>query len=186
MTENRIPAAFREAFRNHPAGVAVLTAQSPSGPVAMTVSSLISISASPPIVGFSLSGKSGSSASILAAETIVIHMLRRSDVPLAVMGATPGAERFGQNVEWEYLASGEPRYTSVATWFRARLCCTLPLGSATLVAAELLDGEVHAGSDTSIAEALIYLDRGWHKLQEEVGGVRRVTSMVGAINDYWI
>ena len=160
MTDKLMTTAFREAFRSHPAGVAVLTAQTLSGPVAMTVSSLISISASPPVVGFSLSAKSGSSASILAVETIVIHMLRHADVPIAVLGATAGADRFGPSVEWERLSSGEPRYTSVATWFRARLCGTLALEGATLVAAELLDGCVGPGSDTPVAEALVYLDRG--------------------------
>jgi len=50
MTEH-----FREAFRRHPAGVAVITADPGDRPVAMTVSSLISVSAAPPIVAFSLS-----------------------------------------------------------------------------------------------------------------------------------
>lgn len=53
--------AFREAFRRHPAGVAVITADPGNQPVAMTVSSLISVSAAPPVVAFSLSTKSASS-----------------------------------------------------------------------------------------------------------------------------
>lgn len=48
--------AFREAFRRHPAGMAVIVA--------------------PPVVAFSLSMKSGSSEPLLRAETIEIQLLR--------------------------------------------------------------------------------------------------------------
>ncbi|RUU84284.1 flavin reductase, partial [Mesorhizobium sp. M7A.T.Ca.TU.009.01.3.1] len=71
--------AFREAFRHHPAGVAVITADPGDRPVAMTVSSLISVSAAPPVVAFSLSMKSTSSEPLLRAETMVIHLLRFTD-----------------------------------------------------------------------------------------------------------
>jgi len=50
--------AFLAAFRHHPSGVAIITAEAGEGPVALTVSSLISISATPPMVAFSLSASS--------------------------------------------------------------------------------------------------------------------------------
>lgn len=45
---NRINETFRHAFRRHPAGVAILTARGQNGPVALTISSLISVSVEPP------------------------------------------------------------------------------------------------------------------------------------------
>jgi flavin reductase (DIM6/NTAB) family NADH-FMN oxidoreductase RutF len=42
--------AFLAAVRHHPSGVAIITADAGEGPVALTVSSLISISATPPMV----------------------------------------------------------------------------------------------------------------------------------------
>lgn len=161
-------AAFREAFRRHPAGVAVITADPGERPVAMTVSSLISVSAAPPIVAFSLSTRSGSSEPLLRAETMVIHLLRYTDIDLAQLCASSGAERFGTNVAWERLPTGEPRYTGVATWFRARRLGLLPIEGATLVAAELLEGEAHPMDDPPEAHSLVYLDRRWHRLHKEL------------------
>lgn len=160
--------AFREAFRRHPAGVAVITADPGGRPVAMTVSSLISASAAPPVVAFSLSSRSRSAAPILEAETMVIHLLRYTDIELAQLCASSGTERFPPGGAWERLPTGEPRYTGVATWFRARRVGALPIEGATVVAAELLEGEVEPGSDPPEAHSLVYLDRRWHRLHKEI------------------
>ncbi|MCX5493745.1 flavin reductase family protein [Kaistia dalseonensis] len=162
--------AFREAFRRHPAGVAVITADPGDRPVAMTVSSLISVSAAPPIVAFSLSTKSGSSEPLLRAETMVIHLLRYTDIDLAQLCASSGADRFPPGGAWERLPTGEPRYTGVATWFRARRLGLLPIEGATLVAAELLEGEAHPEEAPPEAHSLVYLDRRWHRLHKELDG----------------
>lgn len=176
-----VGAAFREAFRCHPAGVAVITADPGGRPVAMTVSSLISVSAEPPTVAFSLSARSGSTAAVLAAGTMVIHPLRYADLDLAKLGATPGADRFGPGIAWERLPSGEPRYTGPATWFRARVTGALPVEGATLVAAELLEGEAGGGPDAPEFESLVYLDRRWHRLRETAEGA---TSLMPLDIDY--
>ena len=160
--------AFREAFRRHPAGVAVITADPGDRPVAMTVSSLISVSAAPPVVAFSLSMRSSSAEPLLRAETMVIHLLRFTDIDLARLCASSGAERFPAGGAWERLATGEPRYTGVATWFRARRLGVLPIEGATLVAAELLEGEAHPDEEPPETHSLVYLDRRWHRLHKEL------------------
>lgn len=160
MTRTRpIADTFRDAFRRHPAGVAIITAHTPDGPVALTVSSLISVSAAPPIVAFSLSAASRAGEAIARVETIVVHFLRYADQDLARLCATSGADRFGPGIDWERLPTGEPRYRSVNTWFRARLMGTTPVEGATIVTATLLEGDAAAGGD---ADALVYLDRRWH------------------------
>jgi flavin reductase (DIM6/NTAB) family NADH-FMN oxidoreductase RutF len=169
--------AFREAFRHHPTGVAVITADPGDRPVALTVSSLISVSADPPVVAFSLSTKSGSSAPMLEAESMVVHFLRFADLELARLGATSGADRFGPGVAWERLPTGEPRYTSVATWFRARRIGLLPVEGATLVAAELLDGRVGRDDEPPEAHSLVYQDRRWHRLRKERDGASHLLDL---------
>ena len=100
---------FRAAFRRHPAGVALITADTDGQPIALTVSSLISVSSAPPIVAFSLSSKSTASQAVLDAGSIVIHLLQFENLHLAMLGATSGADRFGPQIDWERLPSGEPR-----------------------------------------------------------------------------
>ena len=153
---------FRDAFRAHPAGVAVLTADAGQGPVALTVSSLISLSPDPAMVAFSLSSRSSSAATLLEAGRLVIHMVRWPDIELARGGATSGIDRFAEH-PWERLADGEPRYTDVENWFRARIAHVLPLEGATLVVAELLDGHV-APMTAEGSPPLVYHDRLWHSL----------------------
>lgn len=168
-----LAAAFREAFRRHPAGVAVVTADPGDQPVAMTVSSLISVSADPPTVAFSLSSRSGSTPAVLEAGSMVIHFLRYGDRELGQLGATPGADRFGPHVAWERLPTGEPRYKQVAIWFRARITGTLPATGATVVVAELVEGHGGPASPHHPPEQdpLIYLDRRWHRLHDQRDGI---------------
>jgi len=176
-TDQSLSMAFREAFRCHPAGVAVITADPGGHPVAMTVSSLISVSAEPPTVGFTLSTRSSSTASVLQAGSVVIHLLRYGDLALGQLGATPGADRFGPGINWERLVSGEPRYTDVATWFRAEIRGSLSVEGATVVVAELREGVAGQGVGAPELESLIYLDRRWHRLREAADGQVSVTLM---------
>lgn len=171
-TPDLLSDAFRDAFRRHPAGVAIITADHGGQPVAMTVSSLISVSASPPLVAFSLSASSASAQVVLDARSVVIHLLQFDDLELAKLGATSGANRFGPEIDWERLPSGEPRYSKVETWFRARITNTLPVDGATIVAAELVEGQAAATQDETEAETLVYFNRRWHRLggtQEAAG-----------------
>lgn len=155
--------AFLAAFRHHPSGVAIITAEGAEGPVALTVSSLISISASPPMVAFSLSASSSSAKVVERAASVVVHFVRRADMQLARLCATSGKDRFGPDVRWSRLDSGEPYYPQVELWFRAALRGRLETPGACLVTAELTsvsDG-AHA---TRQAEALVYSNRAWHAL----------------------
>ncbi len=168
QTATDLSESFKSAFRCHPAGVAIISADPGDRPVAITVSSLISVSSAPPTIAFSLSASSSSTAPLLRAETMVIHLLRFGDLALAQLGATSGADRFGPGVAWERLSTGEPRYTTVSTWFRARRVGTLQLAGGTLIAAELLSGQAGGPPGTPEEESLIYLDRRWHSLREQI------------------
>lgn len=155
---------FRDAFRNHPAGIAILTATGPDGPAALTVSSLISVSADPPVVAFSLSGQSGTAQALLAAGSLVIHLPRHGERALAELCAMPGRDRFSSDVSWEYLPTGEPRYKQIGSWFRAEVEAVTPVEGATLVAAHLVDGHMADDLAGDCADTLVYHQRQWRRL----------------------
>lgn len=152
------------AFRHHPAGAAIITADPGDGPVALTISSLISVSAAPPTVAFSLSDASTSASAVRRAKTIVVHFVRRGDMELARLCATGGKDRFGPDVHWERLASGEPHYPQVALWFRAAIRGQFPVPGACLVAAELLEVSPRL-NEPNHDDALVYANRAWHGLR---------------------
>lgn len=155
--------AFLTAFRHHPAGVAIITADAGDGPVALTVSSLISISATPPLVAFSLSAASSSARAVERAPSVVIHFVRRSDMELARLCATSGRDRFGPDVRWARLENGEPYYPQVDLWFRAEMRGRLETPGACLVTAELTAASP-ASHATRQSETLVYANRAWHGL----------------------
>lgn len=175
MTDDKPPAqpdlgiAFREAFRHHPSGVAVISADPGDGPVALTVGSLISVSAAPPTVAFSLSDHSSATAPILRAETMVVHFLRVENIALARRCATRGAQRFTPETGWDRLPGGEPYFTEVRTRFRARKRHCLSVDGATLVVAELLSASPPVPELepdlTPEDSSVVYLNRRWHGLR---------------------
>jgi flavin reductase (DIM6/NTAB) family NADH-FMN oxidoreductase RutF len=164
--------AFMTAFRHHPAGVAIITGDPGDGPVALTVSSLISVSVEPPTVAFSLSGASSSARAVERCETVVVHFVRRKNMQLARLCATSGAARFGPEVAWDCLATGEPYYPPIDLWFRAAVRGRLPTPGALLVTAELLSVSAVNREPDEEEEALVYANRTWHALRPLADAVR--------------
>lgn len=159
------PDQFRAAFRRHPGGVALVTALGPSGPAALTATSVTSISAEPAVLAFSVSHASSAAAAIVAAATVVVHLLDVSNVHLAKLGATSGIDRFADRTLWSELPTGEPVFHGTR-WLRARVFDRVSAGSATLILAEPVESNVTDDpADTgSVREGLVYLDRTWHRL----------------------
>ena len=155
--------AFKALFRDHPAGVAVITADDGAGPVAMTVSSLVSVSADPPLLLFSGSEMSSGTAAIRRAETVVVHFLSSEDLWLAELGARRGADRFGTDVDWVRLPSGEPCYPGVRAWALGRITRRLDAGTAVVFVIEVIEtGPIPEDGPAP----LVYHDRAWHALGE--------------------
>lgn len=156
---------FVAAFRNHPAGVALVTADAGDGPVAMTATSVCSVDADPPTVAFSASKRSSSTPTLLRAKTVVVHLLSSRQISLAQLGATSGIDRFADTSLWERLPTGEPLFTNAAAWIRGRVTGTLPAAGGTLF---MVEGDEIGGRHTepgSPAEPpLVYHSRAWHSL----------------------
>lgn len=154
---------FKSAFRNHPAGVAVLTATDGNDHAAMTVSSLFSISAEPPLIGFSVSDMTSAARVFNSAETVIIHMVDADSVWLAKLGATSGITRFEDTSQWDVLDSGERIFPAAPTIVRAAVLDRIRAGGSTLCvvkAVELLKSETIDDS----AVPIVYHNRQWHRL----------------------
>ncbi|WP_342023206.1 flavin reductase family protein [Arthrobacter citreus] len=153
---------FKDAFRAHPAGVAVITAAGGSGPVGLTASSVSSVSADPAILVFSLASASGSAGVVASAETIVVHLLGARNAGLAGLFARPGSDRFTSSLAWEQLPTGEPLLREVPRALRSRVLGRTAVGSSVLVTAEVLEVLTPGAPD----EPLVYHNRTYHRLGE--------------------
>ena len=156
---------FKTLFRGHPGGVAVITANSPEGPVALTASSVSSVSVDPPLLIFSVSAHSSASAAITAASTLVVHLLDAEDVELARLGATSGVDRFADRDAWTSLATGEPVYHGVRAWARCAVVSRMDAGGSTVIAAQAIQASVGRAVELGASSnALVYHNREWHRL----------------------
>lgn len=163
------PEEFKAAFRNHPAGVAIVTADAGAGPVAMTVTSVFSVSAEPPLLVFSASATSSSTPTIRAAETVIVHIPGADQLELAKLAATSGADRFPDGL-WIRLPTGEPVYPGAHAWIRGRVSNRIEVGSSTVFIVEALSSSAPAAdsneADARCARPLVYHNRTWHVLDD--------------------
>jgi flavin reductase (DIM6/NTAB) family NADH-FMN oxidoreductase RutF len=161
---------FKLAFRHHPSGVALITADAGDGPVAMTATSVFSVSAEPPLFVFSISDQSSASATITKADTLIVHLLSAKQLDLARLGATSGIDRFADTSSWDRLITGEPYFPAVRTWIRGRVIDRMRAGSSTVVAVHALQARLPEG-EGEVEAPLVYYRRTWHKLGEhsEIG-----------------
>jgi flavin reductase (DIM6/NTAB) family NADH-FMN oxidoreductase RutF len=157
-----IAEAYKAAFRGHPAGVAVITADTPDGPAGLTASSVASVAVDPPVLVFSLSTNSGSAGAVLGAPVFVVHLLHSGGVELARRFAATGAPTPEEAGVWDRLPSGDWYLPAAASALRCRPLSTTPIGSSTVVVAEVLD--IVIGND--LGEPLVYHNREFHSLSE--------------------
>lgn len=163
--ESTLTDQFVTAFRNHPAGVALVTADPGDGPVAMTATSVCSVDASPPTVAFSASGRASSTPSLLRSSAVVVHLLSAHQLHLAKLGATSGIDRFADTSLWDRLPTGEVVFRDAAAWIRGRVIGTLPAKGATLFLVEGDEiGGQHADPQRDTEPPLVYHSRAWHTL----------------------
>ncbi|HEY5836014.1 flavin reductase family protein [Streptomyces sp.] len=152
-------AVFRSAFRRHAAGVAVITAAGPAGPVGFTATSLTSVAAEPPLLSFGVS--LGSSCWPAVAETpfVGVHMLGDHQEALAAVFARSGADRFGPPTAWSPGPHGVPLLDGVSAWLVARVLSRVPAGDHRIVVAQAVAGDPHGPG-----RPLLYHDGGFHRL----------------------
>lgn len=153
--------AFRRAFRNHPAGVAVITADAGNGPVGLTAASVFSVSAEPALLVFSVSDDSSSARTLHKTENVVIHLLSADQVDLAKLCAKSGVDRFADTSLWDRLPSGEPYFPTAQAWILGRVVNRMPAGGATVLVVNDLEASEPEGD---FLPPLVCHNRRWHSL----------------------
>jgi flavin reductase (DIM6/NTAB) family NADH-FMN oxidoreductase RutF len=150
---------LKRAFRLHPAGVALITAATATGPVGLTASSVASVAIDPAALSFSVTRTTGTAGALLASPTFAVHVLGEQHAALAHAFARSGEPRFTSDQPWSRLPTGEPVLPDAPAVFRCRPMHRIPVGGSTLVVAEVLD--VVLGAD---APPLVYRDRSFLRL----------------------
>lgn len=135
------PDLLRSVFRQHAAGVAVITAQGSSGPVGFTATSLVSVSAEPPMLSFGIGTGASSWPAVSAAEHVGVHILGEHQLDLATTFARSGADRFGAGTRWYEGPEGVPVLDGTLAWLVCRVAARVPAGDHRIVLAEAVVGD---------------------------------------------
>ncbi|MER6347302.1 flavin reductase family protein [Streptomyces sp. NPDC001595] len=135
------PDLLRAVFRRHAAGVAVITAPGPSGPVGFTATSLTSVSADPPMLSFGIGAGASSWPAIAEADHVGVHILGEHQQELAATFARSGADRFGAPTAWREGPEGVPVLDGVLAWLVCRVHARVPAGDHRIVLAEVAGGD---------------------------------------------
>lgn len=156
--EQLTPDAYKDVFRRHPAGVAVVTLRDGDRLVGFTATSVISVSAAPPLLAFSLASTSSSWPAVSRARTLAISFLSGAQDDVSARFATSGIDRFAAG-GWSALPSGEPVIDGAVSWVRGRVVQRTPVGGSYLVSVRAL-----AHGTTDEVTPLVYHDRTYHRI----------------------
>lgn len=152
--------AFKQIFRRHPAGVAVITLNNVDNqPIGFTATSVISVAAAPPSVAFSLAATSRSWPAVARSESLVINFLTAGQAETSLRFAATDIDRFAAG-GWSRLPTGEPVLDDSHAWLRAWVARRIPVGPSFLIILDVLETELRSDE-----LPLIYHDRGHHTLR---------------------
>jgi flavin reductase (DIM6/NTAB) family NADH-FMN oxidoreductase RutF len=162
-TTDRTPdlSAFRQAFRRHAAGVAIVTAQTADGtPVGFTATSLASLAAVPPLATFNMALSASSWPAILETDRVVIHMLGVRNKGVAEILSADNSQRFLGD-HWHRGPYGLPVINDVTSWMVGRIVERFPVHNSAVVVVQIEQGELGEPD-----EPLLYHERRYHRPSE--------------------
>lgn len=138
------PELLRSVFRQHAAGVAVITAAG-ERPAGFTATSLSSVAAEPPLISFGVGNSSSSWPVVAAAGHVGVHILGEHQQELAATFARSGADRFGPSTGWRVGPKGVPLLDGVLAWLVCRVVARVPAGDHHVVIAQAVVGDPVGG-----------------------------------------
>ena len=150
---------FRAGFRLHASGVSLVTCATADGPVGLTASSLASVSATPPMLSFSVRRTTSAGAALTSSSRLAVAVLGENDLGVAAAFARHGAERFTPDQGFVEEVEGLPTLKTAPVVMWGRPSRVIPAGESWLVLAEVT--EVAFGPD---AGPLIYWNRAYRTL----------------------
>lgn len=156
--EPRDVAAFKQAFRRHAAGVAIVTAVRPDGkPVGFTATSLASLAAVPPLASFNMARTASAWPAVAETDFVVIHMLGVRNRAVAELMAADNSLRFVGG-HWRPGPHGIPVINDVTGWMLGRIVERVPVHNNAVIVVQIEDGEL---GDPD--EALVYHERSFRR-----------------------
>jgi flavin reductase (DIM6/NTAB) family NADH-FMN oxidoreductase RutF len=150
--------AFKQAFRRHAAGVAVVTTLLPDGsPAGFTATSLASLAAVPPLATFNMAQVSSAWPAMTQGNHVAIHTLGPRSKHHAERMAADRDLRFpgDQFVTGPY---GIPVLLHVTSWMLGRIVEVHPVENNAVVIVQIEGGEL--GEED---EALLYHERQYQR-----------------------
>lgn len=149
--------AFKQAFRRHAAGVAVITARDTDGrPVGFTATSLASLAAVPPLATFSTARSASTWHALENTDHVAIHMLGADNRVLAEKLSGHADDRFvGEH--WHEGPHGVPILNGVTAWMLGRIVERFQVAASAIVVAQIEEGAL--GPDSA---PLLYHERAYH------------------------
>lgn len=130
------PEFFRRVLGHLPTGVTVVTAYGSSGPVAMAVNSVTSLSLDPPLILFCPARSSSTWPEIRSAGRFCINVLAAHHEELSQQFATKGVDRFA-GISCHERASG-PGIDDAVAWIDAELEVEHDGGDHTIAVARVV------------------------------------------------
>ncbi len=115
------------------AGVAVLTAATPTGPAGVTITSFTSVSAEPALVSFALADSSSTWARVKDCRRFGVQLLGAAQRDVAERFAAVGVDRFAPPTRWHTGPHGVPLLDDCAAWLICAHHHQLRLGDHHLV-----------------------------------------------------
>ncbi|MEV8547209.1 flavin reductase family protein [Streptomyces sp. NPDC051572] len=144
MDETTVDAQqFRDVLGHFPTGVAVITAETPSGPAGMTVQSFMSLSLSPPLILLSVSKTSTTWPKIQAGEGLAISILSQFQGPLARQFASKSPDKFAGVHVSTGVHTGSPILSDSSAWVEARIRNIYDGGDHHIVVCSVLDLQIN-------------------------------------------
>ncbi|WP_026532411.1 flavin reductase family protein [Arthrobacter sp. H41] len=130
---------FREVFRRHAAGVAIITATYEGRPFGFTATSVASLSADPPRFSFNMARTSSSWPAVANTNFVGVHMMSTDNEALADRFAR-SKDRFSGN-DWSPGPHSVPVLHGVAGWLIGRISMRLSFENNAVVVAEVVAGD---------------------------------------------
>jgi flavin reductase (DIM6/NTAB) family NADH-FMN oxidoreductase RutF len=150
---------FKAAFRGHPAGVTLVVGTTEQGPAGVTVSSIASISATPPLISFSVSKARTSTGHLISSPQLRVLLLGEHQARVATSFATSGAPRFTSDQGWVATSDPLPVLENTPAVLHAHPVQVVPAGESWLVVAQV--DRVEFGPSAS---PLLYHNQAYHSL----------------------
>jgi flavin reductase (DIM6/NTAB) family NADH-FMN oxidoreductase RutF len=167
VSKRGLPEQLRQVMRHWTTGVAVVTSSHNGGVHGMTVNSFTSVSLDPPVVAVTLANVTRTFKMVLKSGMFGITILHENQAEISERFAgkiLKEQDRF-DGVETFFLEHPVPLIAGGCAYLNCRLIFSHPLPDSTL-----LLGEVVAADAEGDLRPLVYLNRGYHRMENPVNG----------------